>query len=189
MTPAEADGVLFDGTTHCAEELPLAWSAAAAVLPAEAWERNAAALRLLTQLEEHRPEHDDTVAPSTDLARLESKMDLLLQLAGTLVALQRPPPPGATLRLSSRGLVWHAPTVPLTEDQCGRVLLHLHPAVPYPLEVSVRVLAIDDTVAPVRAWLAFEGLAEPLAALLERFTFRHHRRAVAGRRLARAAEA
>ena len=25
MTPAEADGALFDGTTHCSEQLPLVW--------------------------------------------------------------------------------------------------------------------------------------------------------------------
>jgi hypothetical protein len=67
------------------------------------------------------------------------------------------------------------------------VLLHLHAAVPQPLELPACVLAVEEGAGPRRAWLAFESLPEPVAAQLERYTFRRHRRAIAGLRLARSA--
>ena len=59
MTPAEADGVLFDGTTHCADELPLDWQRGAGASAEVLQERNYAVLRVLTRLAEHLPEAVD----------------------------------------------------------------------------------------------------------------------------------
>jgi hypothetical protein len=188
MTPAEADGLLFDGTTHCAGDLPLAWSAGPA--PAGAAERDATVLRLLGQLEEASGEpREDKAAPEADWLRLEAKLDLLLHVVGTLVAQQRPLPQSEPLILSSRGLVWRCAPRALRPGDRGWVALHLHPALPLPLELPATVVATDDAVSPPRAWLAFDALAGPLAAALERYTFRRHRRAVAGLRQARAAAA
>lgn len=185
MTPAEADGVLFDGTMHCADELPLDWQAGPGA-PAEVLqERNFGVLRVLTRLAEHAPDPaEDKAAREPDLARVEAKIDLVLELVGSLLALQRPPPSAAALRLSCRGLVWHdAPRLELGAS--GRALLHLHPAVPQPLELAATVIAADEEALPRRVWLRFDAVPGPLASELERYTFRRHRRAVAGLRQAR----
>ena len=186
MTPAEADGVLFDGTTHCTEQVPLVWVGGDAVA-AEVQERDTALLRLLGQLEEpcHEPREDKTPR-DPELVRMAAKVDMLLHLVGTLVALHRPPPPLANVQLSCRGLVWRG-APPLTLGATGRVSLLLHPAVPLSLELGASVIAVDEVVVPGRLWLKFEPLTEALTTELERYTFRRHRRAVADLRQARAA--
>ena len=186
MTPAVADGLLFDGTTHCAEVLPLDWIIGAPTQPEVLQERNAAVLRVLARLEEHPGAHehaDDKAHHDGELPRLEAKLDLVLEMVGLVLALHRPPPPTFALRLSARGLVWSGAPVLETGDR-GRVLLHLHPAVPQPLELGAEVVAVDES-APRRAWLRFDTLPEVLATELERYTFRRHRRAVAGLRMTR----
>jgi len=185
VTPAEADGLLFDGTTYCAEELPMAWSAGGAGT-VDAHERNAALLRLLGQLEEPVREPRDDKSGEPEWLRLEAKVDLLLHVVSTLAALQRPPPPVEHLVLSCRGLVWRAAPRALAVGDAGRLSLHLHPAVPLALELGARVIAVDDSLSPPRAWLAFDPPGETALAALERHTFRRHRRAVAGLRRAAA---
>lgn len=189
MTPAEADGVLFDGTTHCDEELPLEWSTAPGVRPELQADANTGVLKVLSLLEEHIPDHKDDAAPQreSELARIDAKLDLLLGVVGRLLAIHQAPPAAAAIHFSCRGLVWSGAPPAVREGARGRVLVHLHPAIPQPLEFAAAVLAVDDATAPRRAWIGFDPLPPGLSALLERHTFRRHRRAVAGLRQSRAA--
>lgn len=184
MTPAEADGTLFDGTTHCAEALPLAWTPGAAAT-AGMHDRNTAMLRMLGLLDEPIAEaRDDKSGHDAETPRVEAKLDLMLHVVGMLVAHQLPPPPAVGVQLSCRGLVWRDAPRSLALGDAGRLTLNLHPAIPLPLDLAASVVAVDHDASPSRAWLAFETLPEPLAAALERFTFRRHRRAIAGLRRA-----
>ena len=185
VSPAVADGLLFDGTTHCSEELPVDWTTEPGPRPEALAERNTSLLRLLSLLEEHGTEatDDKKTGAESEFARLDAKVDLVLSAVSTLLSLHRPPPGSAPIHLSSRGLVWTgAPD--LAEGARGRVLIQLNPVVSQPLELPAHVLALDRGVQPHRTWLGFEALPENLAALLERYTFRRHRRAVAGMRQA-----
>lgn len=187
MSPAEADGVLFDGTTHCDEELPLGWSAAAGARPELQADTNTGVLKVLSLLEEHVGEGKDDGAQQreSEFSRIDAKIDLLLGVVGRLLAIHQPPPPAATIHFSCRGLVWSGAPEELREGVRGRVLVHLHPAIPQPLEFGASVLAVDEAMKPRRAWIAFDPLPPGLSALLERHTFRRHRRAVAGLRQSR----
>jgi hypothetical protein len=85
--------------------------------------------------------------------------------------------------MSSRGLEWFGEhDVP--DGATGMLSIYINPALPQPLKIPCVVSSrriIDGTPA---TQLRFMGLSDAVVDMLEKLIFRHHRRLVAGARLA-----
>lgn len=140
---------------------------------------NEQTLRLLAAVEEFYPEAGDEHAQNHELARLESKLNLLLELVGELLTAQRPLPPARAVRLNAHAVEWR-------EAGDGRpkpgtpVLLevYLSSEMSRPLRLMAQTVAADPA-APEAVLATVEHLSEPVVDLLEKCIFRRHRRAIA----------
>ncbi len=140
---------------------------------------NLRVLHTCEALEERRAERDEELAGAPEMARLEKKIDLLIEMVGHWVSQARARPPAVVASLSAAGLRWRtagaAPTV-------GTVGI----AVVYPREGVAEAVRLPGVVAAVGddGGISFEfrDLAEAETDALERFVFRQHRRKIAGRR-------
>jgi hypothetical protein len=155
--------------------VPLAGSVDAA-LAASFTERNVRLLQALAAIEDHgvSDKPDDS---SPDLARLDFKINLLLDLVGQLLVANRPQPAAVPIRFNTQGAVWHL-DAPLPQVG-GRGILEIH--LRDFLAEPLRLMGTLAKVSPAaEATVRFEPVGEPVAELLERLIFRHHRRHVAG---------
>lgn len=139
------------------------------------------ALRVLATvavLEEHtRPQAEEAGGVEAEVARLHQKVQLLMEMVGSLIRAQLALPKAVPVRLTAAGLRWQTQTPPAL-GSLGMVELWLHPACPEPLRLPARVLAVGgEAQASVDA--AFEGLPEALTAALEKLVFLRHRRELA----------
>jgi hypothetical protein len=141
-------------------------------------ERNIRLLQALAAIEDHGvSDKPDEATP--DLMRLDFKINLLLDLVGQLLVANRPQPAAVAIRFNAHGAVWRcAEPLPVAGGQ-GIVEIHLRDFLAEPL----RLLGTLAEVTPEgEATVRFAPVGEPVADLLERLIFRHHRRQVAGNR-------
>jgi len=159
------------------DRLPLRWMPLAALpegLEAERLaESNLRVLGTVAMLAEHAPSKDDPTPAELEMQRMHLKLNLLLELVGSFLALQSPRPQALPLRLSWRGVTWSAGGA--EAGACGIVEIHLSAALPQPLRLPARIVAAggDETVAE------FAAMPEFCQAALERHVFLHHRREIA----------
>jgi hypothetical protein len=140
---------------------------------------NEATLRLIFGLDEHRAEiAEEDSAVAQELARLDFKINLLLDLMGNLVARQLDLPAEADVRISAREIQWTGEEVPAVGQRC-KVLVYLDLRYPRPLALWGRVTAVDSAPGKRRVTAVFDDLGEPVQTWLEKLIFRHHRRGVA----------
>lgn len=131
-------------------------------------------LRQLDLLEQQRVEPDENHGAGQELARIEAKLDLLLELVGDLLTRQIGARVPVTVRISAGGLQWPATGPVPAVGALGEVRLALRSELPQPLCLPVRIVAVG-------AWVEaeFRDLGEPLVEMLEKTIFRYHRRQVA----------
>lgn len=144
--------------------------------------RIAANLRILhtcEALEERRAERDEDLGGAPETARLEKKIDLLIEMVGHWVAQSGARPPAVLAGLSAAGLRWRPESGLPRPGAVGIVQVHLREGVAEALCLPGEIGAQD---ADGQASMVFRGLAEAEVDALERFVFRQHRRSVAGRR-------
>lgn len=164
--------------------LPLAWQDSTAPSPQQIadWMRdNVIALQAIDALESHTNQaHDrDADRPSGvdhSSARLEAKMDLLLQWVGKLLLAQQPLPPATEFILGPEVVAWKCP-VALKPGSQGVLSLYLAPKVPTPLMLPVEIITCIDGQA--RAKLLH--LTADVQDWLDRTLFRYHRRVLQAR--------
>lgn len=170
---------IFDEGLSYEAELPLEWHPRAEPHGESLLQQmNSAAeqsLRLLSALEEFHPEHVEEHGTGHELARLEFKVNLLLDLVSHLLARQQDLPPPVPVRIGARGLQWHVGDGPAA-GSVGEVAIYLNPELARPVRLPARIAdpAADGSVVAV-----FEGLSDPVVDLLEKTVFRRHRRQVA----------
>jgi hypothetical protein len=171
------------------DSMPLGFRPLAA-LPEEAEllrinSENLQILALDAALEERHPvdPKDDDAVMRHELERLESKLNIIMQLLSRLLARENAAPVERKFRLAGDGIAWDH-DVPLKLESIGVVSLHINRSLPYPLELVGRVVGCQQTGAIYRVAFAFEGVAANVIELLEKMIFRHHRRAVADARSA-----
>lgn len=171
MTDPDADELSYSG------ELSFAWQAWREPPTPQLLDQlnadNERTLRMLALLEDNSPSAAEDAAGS-DTARLEFKINLILELIGGWLAQQRCLPAPVPARLSPQMLAWTPADAPPACDERGQVLLYLHCALPQPLKLPARICATAEGVAA-----RFEHLSELLVELLRRAVFRYHRRQVA----------
>ncbi|MFO1349963.1 MAG: PilZ domain-containing protein [Gammaproteobacteria bacterium] len=185
MTDANADSLgqslVFRG------RLPLAWRELGA-LPSES-ERVALAhanvdtLRALAVVEAHAVEPGDAAAEpvAQDIARVEFKLNLLLDLMSQLLVSQGMVPEPRALSLTPTALHWQDDRKP-AEGALLRIEFYCNPRYPRPLILHGQVNAL---CAQPEGWAidtVFHEIGTSVQEGLERFIFAHHRRAVAQNR-------
>ena len=177
------DGLIFE------DNLPLAWSPgplAEGVVLARLNADNQQLLGAEASLDEvrvHDALKDESPALVHELQRLEFKLNILLRLTAELAVRNNALPPPQRVRLSARGLEWFGATL-LAAGDTGVVSVYINSALPQPLKVPCTVAAGRSADGERVAQLLFNGLSEATRDLLAKLIFRHHRRMVAGSRLA-----
>jgi hypothetical protein len=142
-------------------------------------DRNVRLLQESDAMEERGPtEKPDEDSPAvTELARLELKINLLLDLVGQILAGSRPRPSPVPVRFNAHGAQWRNPSGPLPEAGAeGVVEIYLHDCLAEPLRLPGRV---TDVTSDGDITVRFQPVAESVADLIEKLAFRRHRRQVA----------
>jgi hypothetical protein len=143
-------------------------------------ETNDDTLRMLAIMDERsleKTEEGATVA--AELTRLETKVNLLLDMVGQILANHLLLPEQIPVRLGANGIEF-AHAKPPTAHERVVVSLYLHPRYPRPFEVLGKVVSVDDT-GQGAYWVRvrFEGVSHSVEDWLEKFIFRRHRRLIA----------
>lgn len=195
--PPRRPATLADGTLATAtavglayhDEMPLGFRAIAAI-PDEAEllrlsNENQQILLLDASLEERHPidPKDDDVVVRHELERLESKLNVVMQMLARLLARENVLPGDRKFRLAADGIEWDNDE-PLKVDTLGMVALHINRTLPYPLQLPGKVVGCHANGSKHRVAFVFDGVAPHVIELLEKMIFRHHRRAVADARSA-----
>src|SRR5450631_93252 len=177
------EGLIFE------ESLPVGWTPGALAEGAALARLNTDNHQLLgaeSSLDEvrvHEALKDESPALLHELQRLEYKVNILLRLTAELALRSSGLPPAERVRMSSRALEWFSEGAPPI-GATGQLSIYINPALPQPLRISCVVSGqriIDNSRA---TQLRFVGLSDAVVDMLEKLIFRHHRRLVAGDRLA-----
>lgn len=164
------------------DRLPLRWRPFDST-PAELLRQqhaNDETLRVILSLDEHHVEAgEDHAELAQDLARLETKINLILDLVGQVLSRQLDLPPALIVNLSSSALEWEVTATPPPARQ--RVLLELYVCPRYPRPIFLPA-TVQESPAPGRSRASFDDLGEPVQDSLEKLIFRHHRRLIAASR-------
>lgn len=170
------DGLVYEAS------LPLHWRMAdEAPSPADEAERRARnernddLLRILSIVDQSGIERNEEKPDfHQELLRLETKLDLILELVGEVASKELGVPPRVPVKLSARGMAWRTDSPPPLN---ARVILslYLQPGLPRPIVIAARVIAVDGNVVST----VFEGTSEAVEDGIDKLIFRHHRRAIA----------
>src|ERR1700761_1337925 len=179
------DGLIFE------ESLPISF--VPGPLPEPSWlarlnTDNHQLLAAESSLDEGRvPEtlKDESPALVHELQRLEYKMNIVLRLVAELSARTSGLPKAQRIRMSARGLEWFT-DVASANGLTGILSVYINPALPQSLKIPCEVAGrgMVDSVAMTQ--FRFKGLSDSVVELIEKLIFRHHRRRVAGARIAAA---
>jgi hypothetical protein len=175
--------VIFDKLAY-EDLLPVRWRPSAHevddVTAQHFAERNLRVLQSCDALEEHgQLEKSDEEAPhSADLRRLDFKLNLLLDLAGQLLAASQPRLRPFSIRLNAMGANFTYDEA-LAEGAYGVLEVMLRDIVVQPLHLPAQVVA---GAAPGHVRVRFLSLGEVVADHIEKLVFRRHRRKIAGAR-------
>jgi len=177
------DGLIFE------DFLPLAWTPGALPQGLVLGRLNTDNQQLLgaeASLDEvrvHEALKDESPALLHELQRLEFKLNVLLRLTAELAKRTTQMPPPRHVKLWSGGLEWIGDDAPAVGSS-GMVDLYINSTLPQPLKLPATVIGSRADGQSISASLQFAGLSEAVVDLVEKLIFRHHRRLVAGSRLA-----
>lgn len=161
------------------ESLPLRWRVSET--PAAAPHlllSNEETLRVILSLDEHHVEaSDENPEFAQEVQRLESKINLILELVSQVLARQLQLPEALPVRLSAHDIEWETAAAPAAGTP---LLLEIYVCVRYPRPLYLPATVQTASAGRVRA--VFNDLGESVQELLERLIFRHHRRQIAATR-------
>jgi len=177
------DGLIFE------ESLPVAWTPgplAEGLILARLNADNHQLLGAESSLDEvrvHEALKDESPALIHELQRLEYKVNILLRLAAELALRNSGLPAAQRVRLTSRALEWFGDATPAV-GSTGLLAIYVNAALPQPVKIPC-VVAGERVQGDSRAvQMRFSGLSDAVVEQLDKLIFRHHRRLVAGARLA-----
>jgi hypothetical protein len=140
-------------------------------------------LQLDASLEERHPvdAKDDDPVMRREFERLESKLNVIMQLLSRLLARENILPVDRKFRLAADGIEWDNDE-PLQAESRGIVTLHVNRTLPRALELAGKVIGCNQRGNKYRVAFVFDGVAANVIDLMEKMIFRHHRRAIALKR-------
>jgi hypothetical protein len=181
-------------TSHLGEALayqdylPVSWQLPEAELDPARFlalnEHNEEILLNILRLEKHYSDlvDDDTDRFATELAHVDFKLNLLLDLMVQVFSQQLNIPPECGVSLTSSRLQWNSTQAPQLGDELI-VEMYLSRRFPRPLKVYGRISSVEMLEkGGFKIILDFGQLSLPVQNLLERFIFLKHRRMVASTR-------
>jgi hypothetical protein len=180
MSDAISDS-LGEGIVYQAQ-LPLAWEVLDAAAPAHD-EHNEKVLGTLESLEA-LPAASGEGGTATDIARLEFKLDLLMDLVTQLLSREAPLPAPRAVSLGAHALEFRlgeGEAAPATGEHL-QIAVYLHAEYPRPLILTGQAATVTGAPGAQDVAVAFDSLGEAAQDRLEKLIFRHHRRQVAQRR-------
>jgi hypothetical protein len=121
---------------------------------------------------------EDDVSLSAEIARLDLKVNLLLDLVSQLIYKQLDIPARTQVAISSNDIEWSAPRVPAPEATVF-VQVYIQHGTPKPLCFYGKVVSGASQYAEDRAVVEYLGLSGSAQSWLDKLIFRHHRRAIA----------
>jgi hypothetical protein len=137
----------------------------------------------LDEIRVHEALKDESPALVHELQRLEYKVNILLRLTAELALRNSGLPAAHRVRLTSRALEWFGTETPAV-GSTGLLAVYVNPALPQPVTIPCVVAGerTDDnqTVTQMR----FSGLSDAVVEQIDKLIFRHHRRLIAGAKLA-----
>ncbi|WP_200178245.1 PilZ domain-containing protein [Ectothiorhodospira mobilis] len=174
----------FDSVLSIHDRLPLRWSVAEPPGDegmARINEANESLLRVCASLDDTAPHTVEEAGElSHELQRIESKLNVLVEMVGSLLHSQVQLPPAVSMCIASTGLAWEC-----QEQVPPGTGLHLHwylcPHFPRPLELFARSCAAPGEGITAR----FEGLSPQVEDGIQKMVFRRHRRSIAQSRARR----
>jgi hypothetical protein len=182
MTDLTDTAILYDELAYD-DVIPLMWQSldarVDAVVAASFEDANLNLLHACSAMDEphslSREKQDESPLLAAELARLDFKLTLLLDLVAQLASrdLQRPAP--TRVRFNALGATFLAAR-PLEVGTEGVLHLYLRPMLPRPLSFPSRVSGFDPEG---RTRVRFHPLSDAVADLIEKLAFRRHRRHVA----------
>jgi len=149
---------------------PLSWSSISDEDQSNLDESNEKTLRVLLSLNELPVEH------SEDIAALDFKLNIVMELMSELLSQQLKLPSKKKVRLGANQLVWKLDknNVPTLNDEI-EVSVFMHASYPKPLLLRGKVISIDSDCCV----LDILEQSEVAQEILEKFIFMHHRHAIA----------
>jgi Atypical PilZ domain, cyclic di-GMP receptor len=137
----------------------------------------------LDEVRVHEALKDESPALVQELQRLEYKVNILLRLTAELALRNSGLPAAHRVRMTSHALEWFGEQAPAA-GSTGLLSVYINSALPQPVKFSC-VVAGERTQDEMRAvQFRFIGLSDAVVEQLDKLIFRHHRRLVAGARLA-----
>ena len=135
---------------------------------------NERALHLIAFLEEHQPDPAEEAGEGDEFARLDFKLNLLLDLVGQLLLRDQRLPESCAVKICVDGMEWEGKEAP----EMGQLIameLHLTARCPTPVVLQGRVESVEPLPNRFRIVARFDTLGEPVRELLQKIVFRHHR--------------
>ncbi len=137
----------------------------------------------LDEVRVHEALKDESPALVHELQRLEYKVNILLRLTAELALRNSGLPPPQRVRMTSRAMEWFATQLPAV-GSTGLLAVYINSALPQPVKIPCVVAGARIVDGAQAAQLRFNGMSEAVVEQLDKLIFRHHRRLVAGARLA-----
>lgn len=164
------------GSILLERHLPLSWSMLPQQVGAADSAHNQLVFTLLDKQEEpalHKPEGET----GAEWARVDAKLNVIMQLLGQLLQARQPLPPSVAIRFTSDTLAWQVTQAPPP----GSLLqVAIYPETYLPLAVNF----VARVQANAENWMEVDmhGLSEEQLAIWSRWIFRQHRRQIAQNR-------
>jgi hypothetical protein len=163
--------------------LPLKWSVVRGEPPLAALshihDANEKFLRRVAALEEEPSDITETHPELVEeFLRIESKLYLMLDMVGAVLARHLKLPKPSSIRLMAESISWISDKVPRADSHV-LIELYLLSNYPYPLTFLGRVQSVEKSPEGRRITVVFDEMGEGLRDWLEKTIFRHHRRQIA----------
>lgn len=180
------DTVILENELAYADVLPVAYQSLRQPLNAERRasiaQSNLRLLQAFSAMEESgsaADSSDDDPARISEIARVDQKVSLLLEMVGALVAASQRRPPAQAVRFNALAATWRIREPYPTRGTIGLLDIYLAEWLPRALQLSGRVA---EHVGDGLIRLSLDPLGDALSDQIEKMVFRRHRRQIAGAR-------
>lgn len=142
-------------------------------------ESNESFLRAVSAISEFSKEvTEDSQGLAQEVARLDLKLNLLLDLVSQLIYKQLDIPEMSQVTISSSEIEWEGKSIP-EPGQTVFLQVYIQRGTPKPLCFYGEVVSTSDDYSAGRAKVRYVGLLGSAQTWLDKLIFRHHRREVA----------
>ncbi len=186
---ADAEAAHLGSTLVYTDEVPFEWSRLesepsvgrlSAMLSS-----NERLLRHIASLDDvhHEADDEDLAGLGPGLARLEFKVNILMEMVSAVLAHQLTLPARTEIRLGSHNLIWRSSGTDPSPGERAIVRLFMNSQYPHPLELIGTIERVDAERREVT--MHYDRLPDAMQDQLEKLIFRQHRRLISHRRAER----